>query len=321
MESVWRTQPICNTNQIMRIKMYNKLFELEKNSPKKMGANQVKEEGLSPIRKTHVKLDLSPLRKNNVTSKIDDIFSSKTQFKKIASNNFKKITQSKSYPIYSINTVGELIKELWFNDDDGDDIENQQLNTRYDSSFGTDSIGDAKKKLRFLVTDDTKGYSLWFALEGYHGPSHYQMTGNSNRFAQCIAAGNITLSSDCKTLVHLNNESGDFCPDFDTLRVVIWLLWLNRDELPFALPDSLTVRGSMSEFVLPQDEITTWVNKISSDKDLVSKLKAQPIEKKVVTYEKPNLKRKAEFRIFPPLFYEDDNIENSDNTLEEHFNL
>jgi hypothetical protein len=326
MESVWRTQPICNTNQIMRIKMYTKLFELSKKFKEK-NENHVKEDifkiELSPIRKIPVEWNNSPLRKNNVTSKIDDTFSSKTQFENIASNNFKKITRNESYTIDTINTVGELIKKLWHAD-----IENSQLNISCDSFTSTDSSGDAKKKLRFLVTDDTIGYSLWFAAEG-SGPAHYQMTGDSNSCAQCIAAGNIILTSDCKTLVYLNNKSGDFRPEFDTLRVVIWLLWLHRDKLPFSLPDSLTVgnsgiRGGISEFVLSQDEITTWVNKISFDKELVSKLKSQPIEKKVVTYEKPALKRKAEKelssnhiktkKIFVPSFDDSNDVESSDNT-------
>lgn len=79
--------------------------------------------------------------------------------------------------------------------------------------------GEKYKVLRFLLKIDE---TLVFAHEGTPSgivPVHWQMTGvPCSIFATCLAAGNVFFKDN--TLHRINNQSGDFRPPFDSLKLV-----------------------------------------------------------------------------------------------------
>lgn len=154
----------------------------------------------------------------------------------------------------------------------------------------------AKKEkpiLRFLV--DTSG-TLWFAREtfvGVHAPKHYQMTGARLHEAQCITAGNIKFqTSACKKLRGINHRSGDFRPSFTSLRIMLAILVLNEDKLPFNLPKILIVKqlNNQGEVIRKHrwlvSRIRQWVEQIGhNERWLREHLTQHHAKTKIVHYE------------------------------------
>jgi hypothetical protein len=144
--------------------------------------------------------------------------------------------------------------------------------------------------LRFLVDINKKA---WFARESHYpiaAPVHYQMTGESQRNAYCITAGNLFLSKDYKTLFKINHKSGDFRPLFDSLKWFIALLIFNEKKLPFALPEILIVDKLNNSGIAIQtlkwnvSELREWVMSVFIDEALVSELEEQALGIRKVVY-------------------------------------
>jgi hypothetical protein len=81
--------------------------------------------------------------------------------------------------------------------------------------------------MRFLVSSR---FELWFGFEGRPSrtnkiPPHSRITGVVGD-KECITAGNIFYDSDGKTIVGISNKSGNFCPDYDSIKWALVIMFL-----------------------------------------------------------------------------------------------
>lgn len=219
--------------------------------------------------------DLASFAPPTISSLIADCFSSSLKIKKVGCNNLKK-PKDASYDIHSLTTLEALLEEKKKNHERPD--------------------------LRFLL-DLNK--NAWFVREThthFPAPAHYQMTGESGGAACCITAGNLFLISDYKTLVKINNKSGDFRPSFDSLKWFIAILILNEKRLSFSLPEILLVEelnssgGVKRTLEWDVEKLREWVLQVFTDEKILSELQQQSKGIKKIIYIK-----EPEF-IMPPFF-------------------
>lgn len=117
---------------------------------------------------------------------------------------------------------------------------------------------EATLALRFIVDLD---YRLWFAREGLASnktPSHHEMTGMERSEAKCITAGIANISYKDKKLVYINNQSGDFRPDFNSLKWILIILKQQESKLPFSITDMITLQKICSSGRIEPEEIFKW---------------------------------------------------------------
>ncbi len=87
----------------------------------------------------------------------------------------------------------------------------------------TSSSNELLKVVRYVVNEDGK---FVFGNEGYPAndtPAHSQMA------ERCFASGNLFFDDD-NTLIAINNKSGDFRQQPETLQVALWKLF--QDKIP-----------------------------------------------------------------------------------------
>jgi hypothetical protein len=113
---------------------------------------------------------------------------------------------------------------------------------------------------------------MWFALEGVPNattPAHWQMTGEYQSTAKCLAAGNIYFSADYKEIILINHKSGDFRPDFDSLQIALAILAKNRavlTSMSLKLAAELSIEalsssgGHESTFKIKWTDLCSWVD-------------------------------------------------------------
>lgn len=181
------------------------------------------------------------------------------------SSNMRK-PNSKSFFIYSLDTLNELLKEM---------RANKEI-----------------PELRYLV--DASG-RLWFARETHAGgpsaPAHYQMTGEASNSAYCKTAGNIKFDENYQIVSVINHKSGDFRPSFVSLQWLFAIL-LKKHDLPFILPEKLTIEELNSNNIpitaheWPIEILNHWAQKIE-DPLILKIISNQPKETKTVTYSPP----------------------------------
>lgn len=179
------------------------------------------------------------------------------------SNNLKQCGVDRDYIIHSLATLHLLLHEKLLNKE--------------------------KRDLRFIV--DTQG-KAWFAREShnkYPSPAHYEMTGAPQNEAKCRTAGNLWFSDDYKTLLKINNKSGDFKPDFDSIKWFLAILVLNEEQLPFRLPEVLIVEELINSRYIDVYEwnvsdIRTWVKNVITEEAIRTELRTQPQSSKRVSY-------------------------------------
>ena len=143
--------------------------------------------------------------------------------------------------------------------------------------------------IRFLVD---MGRNLWFAEEGLpsaHIPAHYQMTNEDNKVAGCIAAGNLSFSEDYKHIIALNNKSGDFHPDFDTIKWPLAILIANTTQLSTLgvdLPEAIKINSLSSQMThtLEKTALTAWLN-VTFGEAKMGLFQRQPTAIKITTYD------------------------------------
>lgn len=151
--------------------------------------------------------------------------------------------------------------------------------------------------VRFLV--DKSGVA-WFARETrpwMPAPKHYQMTGDSLDNAYCATAGTMKFKNSSYTLLKsINHQSGDFHPSFHSLRLFLAILIVNEKTLPFRLPRILVVKEFNSQGKLickhrwSVARIKDWVHNFSNDQELMTRLKKQDADTKIVCYGALNLR-------------------------------
>ena len=201
--------------------------------------------------------------KSGTSSLIADCFSSILSIRPFGCTNLRLPINAR-FDIYSLSTLKTLLTEKKKNKEIPD--------------------------LRFLIDLNKK---VWFARESHKhipAPAHYQMTGESQRKAYCITAGNLVLTDDYKTLFKINHKSGDFRPFFDSLKWFIALLILNEKKLPFLLPSILHIEelnGSgmpIRTLMWNIADLRKWVKNVFTDDLIVSELLEQEQEIQKVIY-------------------------------------
>jgi len=140
--------------------------------------------------------------------------------------------------------------------------------------------------IRYLV-DLNK--NLWFAKEGAPNktiPAHYQMTGEKDDAAYCLAAGNIEFSADYKHIQMINHKSGDFRPDFESITWLLAILIANNTPLKEDLRvERLTQTGGLQDlYILSSAELKTWFSETFPIE--MQQFTHQPQENKTVVYNK-----------------------------------
>ncbi|WP_133130326.1 hypothetical protein [Legionella yabuuchiae] len=152
-------------------------------------------------------------------------------------------------------------------------------------------------KIRYLLDEE---YALWFGLEGFPGariPAHYQLTGKTRDEATCLAAGNIQFSSDFKTIVAINNKSGDFRPSFESIKWGLAVLIHNREQISDVVQfsDTLCIESSVPfrQNRYTMSELVEWVSTSFSSKELEA-FSAQPTAEKECVYGAPHRPQREE---------------------------
>ncbi len=149
------------------------------------------------------------------------------------------------------------------------------------------------RTIRYLV-DSSK--NIWFAEEGAPSkttPAHCRMTGNPPAQSICIAAGNIGFSDDFTQINMVNNKSGDFKPNFDSVKWPLAILAANQECLAkssLRLNQDIRIEqlagGNFQDLhYFTATELNDWVSTFSSDE--LESLKEQPPEIKQVSYQIP----------------------------------
>ena len=196
-------------------------------------------------------------------SPIADCFSPLLNVPKFGCKNLKKPSHT-NFDIYSISTLKTLLDEK---------EKNKEL-----------------PDLRFLVDLDKNALFARETHQRIPAPAHYQMTGELQKNACCITAGNLFLSPNYKQLLKANHKSGDFRPSFDSLKWFIAILILNEKRLPFSLPEKLIIEElNYSGKVIRTlewnvAELRSWVMKVFTDEKIVSHLLEQEQKIRKVNY-------------------------------------
>ncbi len=196
-----------------------------------------------------------------------DIFSPELKTQLFKNSNTRKRThhsQSVIYPICQLRGLIEAIK----------------------------TEKDPIKTIRYLV-DCSR--NLWFAKEGRPSkttPEHFKMTGESDKAARCLAAGNIEFSADYNRIIMVNHKSGDFSPEFESIQWLLAILIANEpclEKLSIQLDENLRIEhlthtgGFQNLYVVSSADLKLWfANTIPI---AAIGLTNQPTETKEVTYE------------------------------------
>lgn len=193
-----------------------------------------------------------------------DIFSASLSTTLCRSSNLGRLSRHSTYKIYPVCKLNELVADV-----------------REDAH--------PLREFRYLVDADQR---LWFAREGGPNgiiPEHYKMTGEPSSTAKCLAAGNITFSDDYKFIVSVNHKSGDFRPQFDSIKWVLAILVASEPclgELSIELAPKLLVAkltssgGEDNVYHLEKEALTGWVRAIFD----VRSLSKQPADVRNVSY-------------------------------------
>lgn len=149
--------------------------------------------------------------------------------------------------------------------------------------------------IRFLV--DKMG-KAWFAnetLTGISAPKHFQMTGMAQKKSSCKAAGNMKFTHSCCTVLkNITHQSGDFHPNFQSLKWLLAILIIHEARLPFKLPRILIVKELDTQGKLKTKhywtilKIKQWVTTFSEDHALMTILKDQNQPARLIDYKSPD---------------------------------
>lgn len=194
--------------------------------------------------------------------KIGEVFSLQFECKLKSSNLIKRDVVSRTFTIYSLSTLKQLI---------GEKIKKHE-----------------KADFRVVIDGDKIARFARESHEGIPSPPHYGLVASQAKNAKCLTAGNIFLSSDYKTLIKISNKSGDFTPSCDSLKWLVAILILNEKDLPFSLPDTLQVEKYENSRIIktynwPLNEIRDWFGKADINDELKAKLKAQKHDNQSIT--------------------------------------
>ena len=134
------------------------------------------------------------------------------------------------------------------------------------------SGGKPLRKIRYLVDLEQQ---LWFAEEGSANktiPAHYQMTGEERNSARCLAAGNLKFSENFREIIKINNKSGDFHPDFNSIQWLLAILIANSEVPTIQWADTVKIKKCATEacYELLFSDIATWITEQFSHTQIAS---------------------------------------------------
>lgn len=199
-----------------------------------------------------------------IVSDLEPKFSNNVLFR---SNNKKSVDSSKLHDIHSLGTLREFIE--------------------------VKKKAGEKPDFRVVVDCHMK---LWFAKESHKrfpSPPHFGLVAANSKDAICLTAGNLFLTEDYSTLKAISNKSGDFTPDFDSIKWLLAILVYNEERLPFKLPDVLTVIHQIDttyvgKYEWPMAEIKDWLAESWLNNELISLEQKEAITRQ--THDKKTVK-------------------------------
>lgn len=184
---------------------------------------------------------------------IKKIFQTSTIVRLILSQNKRKITSNQSHTIYSLQDAGTFLNIL-----------------------NAEASGEKEVRVRFLV--DTAG-QLWLARERNEdsskerlnpSPAHFMLTGETGSSARCLTAGTFYFNLEQNQLIKIDNKSGDFKPDFNSLKWALLIL-MRTQNLSFHLPETLKIEDScVYDYEVPLGDIRNWADTVAAKTKVVS---------------------------------------------------
>lgn len=159
---------------------------------------------------------------------------------------------------------------------------NELIDTVCSRSFDEDD--EPLYKIRFIM-DST--YQVWFAEEGTPCakiPGHGQIIEGRT----CLTAGVLRFSNNIDTL-KIDHKSGDYRPQFDSLKWFLAALIINMKTIKIKLPSTLSLLrlysngGNESESKLSIEQISQWIDE-NLNAVLIDAPIKQSTEKKLLEY-------------------------------------
>ncbi|KTD20690.1 hypothetical protein [Legionella londiniensis] len=196
------------------------------------------------------------------------------------------------YPLCKLDSLLLVLKE---------NLSKKQSNLSEDA-WRDDDLEESSYKIRYLVDEN---YRVWFAEEGAAGkkiPAHYQMTGESVSSARCIAAGNITFDKNFGQITAVNHKSGDFRPEFSSIKWLLAILLAGQDlleKINLKFADIITIEelsssgGLEKKHYFSAKSLQLFIDKIP---ETIFEAK-QPDELKITSY-RAKTQKILEYRLF-----------------------